>query len=150
MASMPFVKKEKKYCIGVSHLLNTVCCETTYLVNGKRLVAVDNADLAGVGKFDHMGLLNIDDVGDGERDLDSVAFIVTPEDDALQTLDPFPGTGGALGPKRVGPVGGDNLKVDALLVLVGDVCRNAIGKVNLTMGEVRVLGVVVVGEHVAL
>ena len=45
---------------------------------------------------------------------------------------------------------GDDVKVDGVLVLVGDAGRDAIAQVDLAAGKVEVLGVTVVREDIAL
>ena len=78
----------------------------TDLVDGKRLIVVNDTNFAGVGEFQHLGLLDVDDVPDGQGDLDAVAVVVGPEYDPLEALDPFLGAGGAICLEIVGPVVG--------------------------------------------
>lgn len=73
-----------------------------------------------------------------------------PEDDPLEAFDPFIGALRAVGPEVVGTVVGDDGEVDSVLVLVDNVRRDAVSEVDLTAGEVEVLGILKVGKDVAL
>lgn len=95
--------------------------KAAYLVQDKRLVVIKNADLARISKLQHVDILNVNDVLYRQRDLDAVAVVVRPEDDALYRLDPLLGTRRAICAEVVCAVVGRDGEVDALLVLVRDV-----------------------------
>ena len=97
-----------------------------------------------------MNILNVNDVLYRQRNLDAVAVIVRPEDDALYCLDPFLGARRAVRPEMVCAVVSRDGKIDALLFLVRDVDGYGVAQVYLAVGEVDVGGVGVVGEDVAL
>ncbi len=83
-----------------------------------------------------MRLFDVDDILDGERDLDAVAVVVRPEDDPLQTLNPLLGALGAVGPEVVGSVVSRHREVNGFLVLVVDGRGDAVSQVDLALGEV--------------
>jgi hypothetical protein len=125
-------------------------CERTYLIDSVCLVVVDDAYLARIGKIQHVGLLDVDNILDGEGDLDAVTVVVRAEDDPLEALHPLLGTLGTVGSKVIGAVVGGDGKVDALFVLVCDGRRDAVSQVDLALGEVEVLGIAVVRHDIAL
>lgn len=71
------------------------------------------------------------------------------EDNPLQTLDPFLGAGCRVGAEVVGAVMGDNLEMDAFLLLVGDPGGYAEAEVDLSMGKVEVSGIAIIGQNMA-
>ena len=64
MASFPKEKNEKKYCYMLALGTGTVT-EWAYLIDSVCLVVVDDADLARIGKIQHVGLLDVDNILDG-------------------------------------------------------------------------------------
>lgn len=120
-----------------------------HLINSVGLVVVDDTYLTRIGELHHLGLLDINDVLDRQRDLDAVTFIVTSEDDTLETLHPLLCTWGTIGAEVVGAMACHDLEVEAVLVFVDDAGGDAITEVDLAVWEVEVGGVSVVREHVA-
>lgn len=121
-----------------------------YLVYSICLVIVDDAYLARLSEIQHVGLLDVDDILNRERNLDAVAVVVRPENDPLEALDPLFGALRAVGPEIVRPVVRDDSEVYPFLVLVGDVGRNPVPQVDLATGKIEVLRIPVVGEDIAL
>ena len=119
------------------------------LVDSVRLVVVNDTYLTRLCALDHVRLLNVDNVLHGQRDLDAVAVVVGAEYDPLQHLDPVAGAGLAVGAKVVGPLGGDNVKVQAVVV-VGNRRRDAVAEVDVADGKVERGRVGVVRQDVAL
>ncbi len=110
--------------------------DKSYLINGISFVVVNDTYLAGVRKFNHLGIFNINDVFDGQRDLDAVAVIVTSEYDSLKALHPFFGTRCAVGSEVVSALTADNFKLKPILVTVSDTGRDAKPEVNLAVREI--------------
>lgn len=73
-----------------------------------------------------MRLLNIDDIGNRQRDLDAVSIVVAAENDTLDALHPFLGTRAAVGAEVVCAMPGNHVEVGAILVLVRYASRDTV------------------------
>lgn len=83
MAFLPKLKKEKKYWYVLAGAHTRDQALVSYLVDGIRLIVVDDADLASICKLHHLGFLNVKDILDRNRNLDAVSIVVRAEDDSL-------------------------------------------------------------------
>jgi hypothetical protein len=89
---------------SVSQSRNGPLKKMTHLVYGKGLVVVNDPYFTRVGRLDHVDLLNVEDVGNGQRDLDAVAVVARAEDYSLQALDPFLSRKVRVGAELIGPL----------------------------------------------
>lgn len=138
-ASLPKLKKEKKYCPGISHYLKNF--DRSYLIDCIRFVTVDDTDFEGIGEVNDGALLNINDVFNGKRDFYAVAVIMRSKDDFLQSLHPFFCACRTVRFEVINTLVRDHRKVLHFLALVLTLdkrCGNAISQVDVSAWEIEV------------
>lgn len=108
-----------------------------YLVDGIRLIIVNNTQLAGF-QIKHLDLLDIDHVANGQADLDAVTFVSTTKYDPLKTVHPILGTVRCVCSKIVGAVICLEGEMQALFVVVGKGGGDTIAKVDMAVWKVLV------------
>lgn len=106
---------------NVDSLLSKAEEREEVFVDSISLIVVDDTDLASVRELDHLGILKVDHILNGQRDLDTVTVVVAPEDDSLEALYPFLGAGCTIGSEVVGSMMSYNGKVKTVFVIVNDI-----------------------------
>ena len=101
-----------------------------------RVVIVDYTQFDRIRKLQHRTLLDPHNVGHRDRYLNAVAFVVGAEDDLLEGLDPFFGTGHRIRLEVVFPLIGSNREGCKVLAICKS-CLYAISKVDVPIGKVQ-------------
>lgn len=152
-ASLPIVKKEKKYCNSQHAFREALNFTKPYLVDRVGIVVVNHPDLDRFCKIDDWTVFDIQDVVNRQGYLDAVAVIMRSENDLLKLLDPFFGAGSTIGLEKVDPLicrNGEVCGVFALVFFLHEFGRDSISQIDDAAWEIQRCGVDKIGQDRSL
>lgn len=109
-ASLPKLKNEKKYYTSQLSMPRNRD-RISYLVNRICHIIINDPDFACLRKLHDLAILDIDDILNRQRDLNTVSLIVRAEDNLLERFDPFLSTWCTVGFELVLSLVSDNFEV---------------------------------------